>query len=47
LPAELQGHVNFAVGDAAQALVKFMSSPEAAPLIRTSAWSRRRTGPPR
>jgi molybdate transport system substrate-binding protein len=42
LPAELQGYVDFAVGvlavskprDAAQALVKFMSSPEAAPLIR-------------
>ena len=44
LPAELQGYVNFAVGvlavskqrDAAQALVEFMSSPEAAPLIRRS-----------
>jgi molybdate transport system substrate-binding protein len=44
LPAELQGYVDFAVGvlavskqsDAAQALVKFMSSPEAAPLIRKS-----------
>jgi molybdate transport system substrate-binding protein len=44
LPAELQGYVDFAVGvlavskerDAAQALVKFMGSPEAAPLIRKS-----------
>src|ERR1700704_1971355 len=44
LPAELQGYVDFAVGvlavskerDAAQALLKFMSSPEAAPLIRKS-----------
>ena len=44
LPAELQGYVNFAVGvlavskerDVAQELVKFMSSPEAAPLIRKS-----------
>jgi molybdate transport system substrate-binding protein len=44
LPAELQGYVDFAVGvlavskqrDAAQALVKFMSSPAAAPLIRKS-----------
>jgi molybdate transport system substrate-binding protein len=44
LPAELQGYVDFAVGvlavskerDAAQELVKFMSSPEAAPLIRKS-----------
>ena len=44
LPAELQDYVDFAVGvlavskqpDAAQALVKFMSSPEAAPLIRKS-----------
>ena len=44
LPAELQGHVDFAVGvlavsqqrDAAQALVEFMSSPESAPLIRKS-----------
>jgi molybdate transport system substrate-binding protein len=44
LPAELQGYVNFAVGvlavskerDAAQALVKFMASAEAAPLIRKS-----------
>jgi molybdate transport system substrate-binding protein len=44
LPAELQRYVDFAVGvlavskqrDAAQALVKFMSSPEAAPLIRKS-----------
>src|SRR5712692_119801 len=44
LPAELQGYVDFAVGvlavskhrDAAQALVKFMSSSEAAPLIRKS-----------
>ncbi len=44
LPAELQGYVDFAVGvlavskqrDAAQALVKFMSSPEVAPLIRKS-----------
>jgi molybdate transport system substrate-binding protein len=44
LPAELQGYVDFAVGvlavakerDAAQALVKFMASPEAAPLIRKS-----------
>ena len=42
LPAELQGCVEFAVGglavskqpDAAQAMVKFVSSPEAAPLIR-------------
>jgi molybdate transport system substrate-binding protein len=41
---ELQGYVDFAVGvlaiskehDAAQELVKFMSSPEAAPLIRKS-----------
>jgi molybdate transport system substrate-binding protein len=40
----LQGYVHFAVGvlavskerDAAQELVKFMSSPEAAPLIRKS-----------
>jgi molybdate transport system substrate-binding protein len=44
LPAELQDYVNFAGGvlavskqrDAAQALAKFMSSPEAAPLIRKS-----------
>ena len=44
LPAELQGYVDFAIGvlavskerDAAQELVKFMSSPEAAPLIRKS-----------
>jgi molybdate transport system substrate-binding protein len=44
LPAELQGYVDFAVGvlavskerDAAQALLKFMSSIEAAPLIRKS-----------
>ena len=44
MPAELQSYVDFAVGvlavskrsDAAQALVKFMSSPEAAPLIRKS-----------
>jgi molybdate transport system substrate-binding protein len=44
LPAELQGYVDFAVGvlavskqrEAAQALVKFMASPEAAPLIRKS-----------
>ena len=44
LPAELQGDVDFDVGvlavskhrDAAQALVKFISSPEAAPLIRKS-----------
>jgi molybdate transport system substrate-binding protein len=44
LPAELQGYVDFAVGvlsaskerDAAQALVKFMASPEAASLIRKS-----------
>jgi molybdate transport system substrate-binding protein len=44
LPAELQDYVNFAVGvlavskhrDAAQALVKFLSSPEAAPLIQKS-----------
>jgi molybdate transport system substrate-binding protein len=44
LPVELQGYVDFAVGvlaiskerDAAQELVKFMSSPEAAPLIRKS-----------
>jgi Bacterial extracellular solute-binding protein len=44
LPAELQGYVDLAVGvlavskhrDAAQALVKFMSSPEAAPFIRKS-----------
>lgn len=44
LPAELQGYVHFALGvlavskerDAAQELVKFMSSPEAAPLIRKS-----------
>jgi molybdate transport system substrate-binding protein len=44
LPAELQGYVDFAVGvlavsrerDAAQALLKFMSSTEAAPLIRKS-----------
>jgi molybdate transport system substrate-binding protein len=44
LPAELQGYADLAVGvlavskhrDAAQALVKFMSSPEAAPLIRKS-----------
>jgi molybdate transport system substrate-binding protein len=42
LPAELQSYVNFAVGvlavskegDVAQELVRFMSSPEAAPLIR-------------
>jgi molybdate transport system substrate-binding protein len=42
LPAELQGYVDFAVGvlavskqrDAALALVRFMSLPEAAPLIR-------------
>jgi hypothetical protein len=45
-PAELQGYVEFAVGvlavskqrDAGQALVKFISSPEAAPLAR-AAWS--------
>jgi molybdate transport system substrate-binding protein len=44
LPAELQGYVDFAVGvlavskqrDAALALVRFMSLPEAAPLIRKS-----------
>jgi len=44
LPAELQGYVDFAVGvlavskerEAAQALVKFMASAEAAPLIRKS-----------
>jgi molybdate transport system substrate-binding protein len=44
LPAELQGYVDFAVGvlaiskerDAAWELVKFMSSPEAAVLIRKS-----------
>jgi molybdate transport system substrate-binding protein len=44
LPAELQGYVDFAVGvlavskeyDATQELVKFMSSPEAVPLIRKS-----------
>ncbi len=44
LPAELQDYVYFAVGvlavskhrDAAQVLLKFMSSPEAAPLIRKS-----------
>ena len=44
LPAHLQGYVDFAIGvlavskrrDAAQVLVKFMSSPEAAPLIRKS-----------
>jgi molybdate transport system substrate-binding protein len=44
LPGELQGYVDFAVGvlavskerDAAQELLKFMSSPEAAPLIRKS-----------
>ena len=44
LPAELQAYVNFAVGvlavskhrEAAQALVEFMSSPEAALLIRKS-----------
>jgi hypothetical protein len=44
LPAKLQGYVDFAVGvlavskqrDAAHALVKFMSLPEAAPLIRKS-----------
>ena len=44
LPAELQGYVDFAVGvlavskerNAAQALVKLMSSPESAPLIRKS-----------
>jgi molybdate transport system substrate-binding protein len=44
LPAELQGYVEFAVGvlavskqrDATQTLVTFMSSPEAAPLIRKS-----------
>ena len=44
LPAELQSYVDFAIGvlavskqpAAAQALVKFMSSPEAAPLIRKS-----------
>src|SRR5712671_7529311 len=44
LPAELQGYVDFAVGvlavskqpAAAQAMVEFMSSPEAAPLIRKS-----------
>jgi molybdate transport system substrate-binding protein len=44
LPAELQGYVDFAVGvlavskerDAAQALLKLMSSSEAAPLIRKS-----------
>jgi molybdate transport system substrate-binding protein len=43
LPAELQSYVDFAIGvlavskqrDAAQAMVKFMSSP-AAPLIRKS-----------
>jgi molybdate transport system substrate-binding protein len=48
LPEKLQGYVNFAVGvlavskerDVAQELVRFMSSPEAAPLIRKSAWSR-------
>ena len=42
LPAHLQGYVDFAIGvlavskqpDAAQAMVKFVSSPEAAPLIR-------------
>ena len=45
LPAELQGCVDFAVGvlavskqrDAAQALVDFMSSPEAATLVRKSS----------
>jgi molybdate transport system substrate-binding protein len=44
LPAELQSYVDFAVGvlavskerDAARELVKFMLSPEAAPLIRKS-----------
>ena len=44
LPAELQSYVDFAVGvlavskerDVARELVKFMSSPEAAPLIRKS-----------
>ncbi len=44
LPAELQGYVDFAVGvlavskhrDAALAFVEFISSPEAAPLIRKS-----------
>ena len=44
LPAELQSYVDFAVGvlavskerEAARELVKFMSSPEAAPLIRKS-----------
>jgi molybdate transport system substrate-binding protein len=44
LPGELQSYVDFAVGvlavskqrDVAQELVKFMSSPEAAPLIRKS-----------
>jgi hypothetical protein len=52
LPAEVQGYVDFAVGvlavskqpDAAQALVKFMSSPDAAPpppSFARAAWSRR------
>jgi molybdate transport system substrate-binding protein len=44
LPAELQSYVDFAVGvlavskqpGAAQAMVKFMSSSEAAPLVRKS-----------
>jgi ABC-type molybdate transport system substrate-binding protein len=44
LPAALQGDVDFPVGvlaeskerNAAQALAKFMSSPESAPLIRKS-----------
>ena len=44
LPEKLQGYVNFAVGvlavskecDVAQELVRFMSSPEAAPPIRKS-----------
>ena len=44
LPTQLQRYVDFAGGvlavskhrDIAQALVKFMSSPEAAPLIRRS-----------
>jgi molybdate transport system substrate-binding protein len=51
LPGELQGYVDFAVGvlaaskerDAAQELVKFMSSPEAAPLIRKSGMDCRTT----
>jgi len=44
LPSELQGYVPFAVGllavskepEAAQAMIRFMTSPEAAPLIRKS-----------